>query len=102
MQALWWTWGKLKWTSAKTGDTEWRQIESAAYGTGHMLQIVLTEKILDAAALDTVQIWPGCDGSRQTCLNKFNNFQRWGGHNLVRKNISITAIDIDTTNPNKK
>lgn len=29
---------------------------------------------------DAVTLYPGCDGSRETCISKFNNFLNFGGH----------------------
>lgn len=29
---------------------------------------------------DAVTLYPGCDGSRETCISKFNNYLNFGGH----------------------
>ncbi len=51
---------------------------------------------------DTVYLYPGCDGTRETCATKFYNFTRWGGHNLALSNLSLAAVEAPSATANKK
>ena len=50
-----------------------------------------------------VTIYPGCDGAHDTCLNRFNNLSRFGGHAYVPDaNPTIKAMSAKMVNPGKK
>jgi hypothetical protein len=70
------------------------------YGSGTSLQRlpILTSTAVSAGQLNitlgrdpnpwivegaSVRIYPGCDGKRLTCINRFDNFNNFGGHPFV-------------------
>ena len=83
-------------TSIRTIESNLREYEGSMY-------LTLTVALDSTWAVgDTVWLYPGCDGTRQTCADKFNNFQRWGGHNIALTNLSVTQIDVPSQEANKK
>lgn len=79
-----------------------RTIESNLAEAG-TLEVVLTApvSVLDMPAGSMVWIYPGCDGTKESCRSKFFNFANWGGHNLTATNLSINAVPI-AASQNKK
>jgi uncharacterized phage protein (TIGR02218 family) len=100
------TFGYIEHINSATGLVDAiRTIErSLAKGSDGTMYLTLTAPLNAAETLagDAVRLYPGCDGTRVTCADKFNNFSRWGGHNLAASNLSITAVTVPSQTGNKK
>jgi uncharacterized phage protein (TIGR02218 family) len=73
---------------------------TAASGTS--IDVVLNQDLLLNVS-DTLDIWPGCDGLKETCTTKFDNFVNFDGHPLVPVTNSATdSLSTTPTTPNKK
>lgn len=92
--------GLLRWRGGVNG-FEYRTIESASQ-SNNLLMLTLTQPLRNCKAGDIVDIWTGCDGTAQTCHERYNNLARWGGHNLVRKNLAVNAVANKNDTGNKK
>lgn len=58
---------------------------------------------LNVSVSDTVLVWPGCDGIKETCQDKFDNYGNFDGHPLVPlKNSSTDLLSTPVAAPNKK
>lgn len=52
--------------------------------TGHVGGVVtLARPLADLAVGDTVALYPGCDHLKETCKNKFNNLDNFGGFPFI-------------------
>lgn len=45
---------------------------------------------------------PGCDGSRATCISKFDNLVNFGGHETPQDNLTLVAIRTNPSTGGKK
>lgn len=80
-----------------------RQIESNLAAADGLMQITLTAP-LDAtqtAPDDDVYLYPGCDGTHETCRTKFFNFANWGGFGISRQNLAVDPVAVEATTAKK-
>jgi len=68
--------GRVRWTSGDN-NTELCEIKTIDFGTGDIVLWALAGFIPTAG--DTFDILPGCDQSKETCINVYNNFVNFGG-----------------------
>ena len=67
------------------------------------LTLTLNVPLVRAIGGQDLQIVPGCDGEHQTCIDKFNNLDNFGGFPSVPdRNLSLKAIENRVTQGDKK
>jgi hypothetical protein len=91
------------WFETGTGETlEVRTIDRNTAISGGYMYVELSAPLRLATEGAEVRMYPGCDGTRQTCKTKHGNFRRWGGHVMAPRNLSVKAMDSEVVNGNKK
>jgi hypothetical protein len=76
-------------------------VSSEDDGTGKLL-LRLNASVLSAVGAAAV-VLVGCDGARETCVDKFDNYENFGGYPFVPEhNLSLQAIDGITSQGGKK
>lgn len=81
---------------------EQRMILNSIAITGGV-RLVLDSPLRNAIVSSSINMYPGCDGAHDTCLNKFANLSRFGGHAFVPDvNPTIKAMTAKTVSPGKK
>lgn len=81
---------------------EIRQIESSTEIVAGVIQLTLTEPLYHSTIGNLMTVNAGCDGAAATCKDKFSNFDRFGGHVLAPQNLSVRALEAETSTGNKK
>ncbi len=72
-------------------------------GATQRLTLTLNVPLVRAIGGQDLQIVPGCDGEHQTCIDKFNNLDNFGGFPSVPdRNLSLKAIENRVTQGDKK
>jgi hypothetical protein len=97
------------WIEYGTGATQqFRTISKSALvpldtstNTGR-IQLALVMPLAGLTVGATVTLYPGCDGTRQMCKAKFDNWLNFGGAVMAPANLAIRAVNRDATNGNKK
>lgn len=52
---------------------------------------------------DEINLIPGCDGTPETCIGKYKNFDNFGGFRAIpKRNLSLKAIDANVSQGGKK
>jgi uncharacterized phage protein (TIGR02218 family) len=78
--AHWFAAGYLIVTAAVGGAQQVRMIgDSTAPSAGSMSLVLATPLKTEPTAGDVVNLFPGCDGQRATCIDKFDNYTHFGG-----------------------
>ena len=96
-------WFALGWVEIGTGATfELRAIDHSTVVSGGSIQLTLNSAFTLSHTGQTATFYAGCNGARVTCDVKFDNFQRWGGHNIAPQNLSVQAVPAEYANGNKK
>lgn len=87
-----------------TGDQlETRTVLSSTAASGNDVTVRLNLPLSLATVGASVRIHPGCDKTAETCAVKYSNFVNWGGFRHVpASNLSVKAVEIDSTGGNKK
>jgi len=83
---------------------QWRSIlTSTASADGAPITLTLNRPLNSYTVGQEMVIYPGCDGSRETCRNKFNNYINFGGHAFVPNgNPTINALPTNSSGGGKK
>ncbi|MCL5099276.1 MAG: DUF2163 domain-containing protein [Candidatus Omnitrophica bacterium] len=93
----------LGWLQVGAGQyLEIRNIETSTAVSGGEMTVQVDYALADAEVGDSITVYAGCDGTAATCKAKFENFSRWGGHVLAPSNLSVKAIEANTSTGNKK
>jgi uncharacterized phage protein (TIGR02218 family) len=91
------------WIEVGTGATfETRSILESTAESGGEVVLTLIAPLTHAAVSDSALAVPGCDGSPDTCEDKFSNFENFGGHVIPKRNLSVIAIEVDPGSGGKK
>ena len=94
ISAAWFAYGRIWCGSGATFET--RTIFNSTAPVDGSLTLTLSQPF--TAPAGTLSLAPGCDGSCDTCRNKYNNYARYGGHPYVPVgNPSLVAVKKDTT-----
>lgn len=96
-------WFASGWLEIGDGETfEIRSILKSTPEVGNKIHVVLDLPLQFAALTNTVKIFPGCDGTSETCKVKFNNFLNYGGHRTPKDNPAIKGFEIEDESTGKK
>lgn len=98
-------WFAQGWLESSGGlEFEIRTILASSYDVGaDRVTLTLNAPLLHAEVGDVIQLIPGCDGAKSTCLNKFNNYDNFGGFfDVPAQNLSLTPVDTSSSVGNKK
>jgi hypothetical protein len=93
------------WLETGTGATFERRsiLESAPSGTANVITLYLDRPLLKAAGSQSLNFYPGYDGSIDQCDLKFSNRINFGGHAYIPNvNPSVKAIKPKATKGGKK
>lgn len=81
---------------------ERRTILTSTVATGTTVVLTLNHPFFFAVATDAAVLIPGCDGTADTCINKFSNFRNFGGHRYAFKNLAVKALAVPEIDAAKK
>ena len=96
--------GYLEHRNAEGDVDDTREIESHLDPDGDgKIELTLTAPLDEnrAAVGDDVYLYPGCDGTRETCATKFQNFTNWGGFGISRQNLAVDPVAVSATESKK-
>jgi hypothetical protein len=67
------------------------------------IKLILSRPLLKAVVGQALNMFPGCNGAIETCITRFNNLRRFGGHAYVKNtNPSIKAMEAKQVSGGKK
>jgi uncharacterized phage protein (TIGR02218 family) len=96
-------WFALGWLETGDGATfETRSVLYSGKANGNNVQLILDAPLARAILNQALTLFPGCDGSSETCTAKYNNFINWGGHFIPDRNPAIQGIPLPNGGANKK
>jgi hypothetical protein len=96
----WFSWG---WFEVGTGAARQVRAILKSVPDGETQILTLNRPLTSYEVGWAVDIFPGCDGLRETCREKFNNYPQFGGHAFVPdQNPALKALPIENSGGGKK
>lgn len=87
----------------ETEEGEKRTILGSSAADGEEIEIRINAPFIRTEETMTATLYPGCDGNVSTCRSaKFNNLTNFGGMPYVTKNLTVRAMEAETSHGNKK
>ena len=84
------------------GNFETRAVMFSEAADGNSVVLTLDAPLVRAAVGQTILVVPGCNGTSEMCIAKFDNFINWGAVRSAPNNLAIKIVDRDTSHGNVK